>query len=215
MLVGATLLFALSSSSVRGQEPAFETQPVEPVEPVEPRPSRGRILRPPFSVRALVLLDLGVLPKLAAGPALLIGVRLQRTALELGIAYLPTQSLSADGRDGSVGQLRFLAGSIGACYAALKVGRLELGPCARVEYGRIWGRGQNLDEDTYSGGASWLALLAGARASLQLSELLSVGLELGAGVPLLEPSFSVSGLGEVHATESVVGRLSAGAELRF
>jgi hypothetical protein len=140
---------------------------------------------------------------------------LHRTALELGVAYLPTQSLSAEGRDGSVGQLRFLAGSIGVCYVALKVGRLELGPCGRAEYGRIWGRGRNLDGDTFSGGASWLALLAGGLASLQLFEPVSVGLELGAGVPLLDSSFSIGGLGEVHATESVVGRLSAGVELRF
>jgi hypothetical protein len=66
-----------------------------------------------------------------------------------------------------------------------------------------------------NGGATWLALLAGAQVSYEVVRGLEVGLEAAAGLPLLAAAFRVEGLGEVHETPSVVGRFSAGITLSF
>ena len=174
-------------------------------------PSAERVL---LFARPLAALDLGVLPQLALGASLQAGARLGATSLEVGGTYLPTQSVSVEDRTAAVGELRFLAASLGVCHG-LSSGRIELAPCVRAEYGRIWGRGRNLERGTFAGGASWLALLVAAKASFEVAEPLALVLELGGGAPLLAAEFGVEGLGQAHDTPAVFGRLSAGAELAF
>jgi hypothetical protein len=101
-----------------------------------------------------------------------------------------------------------------ACHDLLE-SRLELAPCARLEYGRLWGRGRNLEGAAFSGGATWLALLAAVKVGFEVVDPLSAVLELAAGAPLLAAEFAVDGLGQAHETPDVFGRVSFGAELAF
>jgi hypothetical protein len=166
-------------------------------------------------VRPLWLFDVGTLPTLGTGPSLMVGLRIGRLSLELGASYLLAQSIADPSADRVIGELRWLAGSAGACYAVLPESRFDLASCLRAELGRLWGRGRNLDEDMFSGGATWLAVLVGIQVSVELVRGLELATELGAGLPLLASAFTVGGVGKVHETPSAVGRLSAGVTLVF
>jgi len=207
--------------------PPEAAQVKRPVPRVEPRPKgvdRERapeharaVLRPraQLFVRPLAMLDTGTLPTLGVGPSLAVGLRIRRISLELGVSYLPAQLIIEATDDRIIGELRWLAGSAGACYSLFPDQRLDAAPCVRMELGRLWGRGRNLEADMVSAGATWLALLAGAQVSYELLRGLAVGLEVAAGLPLLASAFRVDAVGEVHETPSVVGRLSAGVTLSF
>lgn len=176
------------------------------------RPSRSRI---GLLVRPLWLLDLGTLPKLATGPSLLIGLRIGRASFEVGASYLFAQSVTVPNDDRVVGELRWLAGSAGACYSLLPDRRFGIASCARAELGRLWGHGRNLNDGAFGGGATWLAALIGAQLRFELVRGLAVGAELSAGLPLLASAFTVAAVGKVHQTPSAVARLSAGVTLAF
>ncbi len=197
----------------RGQELAAEDL-------IEPAPSGARAPTSApartqrfFFVRPLLLLDLGTLQRLAVGPALQLGVRFSPITLELGAGLLPEQTLTAAGRD--VGDLYWLGASAGACYGRLLGERIELAPCARLEYGRLHASSRETSAGPTSGAAPWLAASLGVRASYQLSAAIAVVADLAFGLPLLAAAFSIEGVGEVHRTPHAVGRLNAGIELRF
>lgn len=210
-------------------EPQPEQPDPEPKRPILPVPVPAKGFdgeRPPapersrepgsmrFFVRPLVLLDAATLPQLALGPSLQGGARIQRLHLELGASYLLAQSLSApDGVRGVVGEIRWLAGSAGACYSVVRIGGSYIAPCARIEVGWLWGRGRNLDQDTFSGGATWLALVPGAVLSYELVRGFAVNAELGAALPLLASAFTVGGVGEVHESPGIALRFAAGFTL--
>lgn len=217
---------AAAPAEAAAPEPA-PAEAVRPVPRVEPRAKGFDRERPPEHVRAVVrprsqlfvrplaLLDIGTLPALGVGPSLAVGLRIRRISLELGVSYLPAQLIIEATADRIIGELRWLAGSAGACYSLFPDQRLDAAPCVRMELGRLWGRGRNLEADMISAGATWLALLAGAQVSYEIWRGLAVNLEVAAGLPLLASAFRVDAVGEVHETPSVVGRLSAGVTLSF
>jgi hypothetical protein len=196
------------------EKPKPLTPPVEAGGDSERAPERPRP-RTQLFVRPLALLDVGTLPAVGVGPSLVLGLRVRRVSIELGASYLPAQLIAEATERRVISELRWLAGSAGACYSLFPDGRLDVAPCARMELGRLWGRGRNLDAEMVSGGAVWLAVLAGAQVSYELVRGLEVGLEMAAGLPLLAAAFRVDGFGEVHETPSVVGRFAAGITLSF
>jgi hypothetical protein len=189
-------------------EPAPEPDQSEP----EPKraPSSTR-----FFIRPLLLTDLGTLPELALGPALHAGVRFGRLSVELGASYLLGQSVTEPDTTRVIGELRWLAGHAGVCFGVLPAGRFDLAPCARFELGRIWGQGRNLEDGELSGGATWAAAVPGVRFGFEVVHGFWLDTELAAALPLLPSAFTVVGVGEVHESPAVAGRLAAGFSLHF
>jgi hypothetical protein len=82
---------------------AEKPRPLAP--PVETRPSGNDSKRVPdqsrprtqLFVRPLALLDAGTLPAVGVGPSLVLGLRIRRVSIELGVSYLPASSASCAG----------------------------------------------------------------------------------------------------------------------
>jgi hypothetical protein len=174
--------------------------------PAEPERTTWLVLRPELA------LDTGILPSVAVGPALALGVKLSRLSLELSGTYLPAQDVIRAERDQPVAQVSLLSAALGACYALVR--SPELGPCLRIEHGRLLAEGQELP-GMASHAAPWSALWLGARAGLGLTHRLWATLELAVGLPLLGATFTVDTVGTVHQTGDVAGRLRAGVEVRL
>jgi hypothetical protein len=178
----------------------------EPEAAIEAPPS------PPLVLRAQAVVDAGSLPALALGPSLTVGMRLHATSLELGASYLPTQSINvAAAPVQPAAELQLLAGSLGACQALLP--SPELGPCARVEYGRMSGRALEL-ANAGSGSAHWLFAWLGAHIGVELARSLWLAGDLEAGVRVLRAEFTIGSLGSLHEVPWFVGRARLGFEWR-
>ncbi len=229
----------IETTSAPQPEPAPAEQPVgQPLSVAKPEPPPKRDVapipspakgydgeRPPehertrrqhgaqFFVRPLALLDTATLPALAFGPSLQGGVRFERLRLEGGIRYLLAQALVRPRTPSRIGDMRWLSGMAGVCYDLLRAGRVSVAPCARVELGWLWGEGRNLERATLSGGATWLAFEAGLGLGFEVLRGLSLDAELGAALPVLASAFTVGGVGEVHESPAITGRLSLGFTL--
>ena len=191
-----------------------EPEPAAP-EVAQPSATYTRPLVLHGSLRAELVGDAGLLPRVSLGPGVAGGVVLNRTTLEISGTYLPGQDVRAEaGYD--VGDLRAFIGRLGACQALLA--RPSLGPCGFVEYTRLSGRGDaGLDTSRRVDATVW-SLLAAARLGGELGPSLGFLLEVGVAFPLEGASFRV-GSGDaarsVHQTGAVLGRARAGIELRF
>lgn len=197
---------------------ASEPPPAPPAEPTpeQPEPETERPASSTrFFIRPLLLTDLGTLPDLAIGPAFHAGVRFGRLSVELGASYLLGQSVTEPDTTRVLGELRWLAGHAGICFSVLPRSRFDLAPCARFELGRLWGQGRNLADDELSGGATWAAAVPGVRLGFEVVHGFWLDAELAAALPLLPSAFTVIGVGEVHESPAVAGRLSAGFSLHF
>jgi len=199
-----------------GEREAPEPEP--PPEALSEAPSSVTYTRPfvtHWFLRAELVGDVGLLPRVSLGPGMAGGVVLHRTSLEIAGTYFPGQDVRAEaGYD--VADLRAFSGRLGACQALL--GRPTLGPCGFIEYTRMTGRGDSgLDTSRKVDATVW-SLLAAARLGGALSASFGWMLEVGVAFPLEGASFRV-GAGDaarsVHRTAAVLGRARAGIELRF
>ena len=168
-------------------------------------PNTTRVL-----LRPVLALDLGTLPRLSAGPGLALGVWLRGFTLELSGSYAPRQRTRRDGR--TVAELEHAAVALALCHALPPVAWLS--PCARLEYGRLWGRGLSVREPEPGGGALVAAELS-LRLGVPLAKNLALSVESGLALPLLAPLFTVDGVGEIHEPSGLLVRLRAGVEARL
>jgi len=154
--------------------------------------------------------DLGSLPGLAPGIEIAglagkgaLGVRLS------GLVLPNRTTLDSNNRGG---RFTLLAASAMACGLSTR-SSVIVRICAGSEFGRLSGTGVNTTT-SWTGTSSWVA----PRIDLESSwPLFDDSLRLfGAGtlaMPMIRKEFSVSGLGLVHQTDQVIGRLGAGLEL--
>jgi hypothetical protein len=176
----------------------------------EPEPAQAQ--PPRFLLRAQAVADVGSLPAFAIGPSLALGVRSRATSFELGISYLPTQSVDvAAVRQQPAAELRLLTGSLGVCRAVWSAP--ELGPCARAEYGQLWGRGLGV-ANAQAGAAHWFFGWLGAHIAVELARALWLAGDLEAGARVLRAEFVVGTLGTVHEVPLFVARARLGLEWR-
>jgi len=196
---------AVVSPPSAAPEPEPEPRAGEPGEPTTPRSWR-------FTVRPELVADLGILPAVAAGPGLALGLRFGATSLELSGSYLPTQQVERPNGTGSVAELRAIGLQLGACQALLA--RPRLGPCLQLEYASLSGRGINVS-DGESASAPVLTALLGLRLSVAFRDWLHGVLELAAGLPVRGAEATVGNIGVVHETGDLVGRLRTGVEFQL
>jgi hypothetical protein len=161
-------------------------------------------------LRPELVLDIGALPYPSLGPGLALGARLGSFTLELAGKYGPRQHVRRDQR--TVAELEHAAGALALCYALPPAPLLS--PCARVEYGRLWGEGRAVRTPEPGGGALVVAELA-LRAYLPLAKSLALSVESGLALPLGAPLFTVAGVGPIHEPGVLLVRLRAGVEVRL
>jgi hypothetical protein len=180
-----------------------------------PPPSAASASGPPIwgAVRAELIGDLGLLPGPSLGPGIALAVGIAHSSLELSGSYLPTQHLHSPSTSQDVGVLRVFAGRVSFCQLLFPA--LGLGPCASLEYARLTGGGNDTLEESKTVGASVWSLLLAARWSVSLAGSLGFMLELAVGLPFSVAAFTVDPSGVAHETDSVLGRVRSGLELRF
>jgi hypothetical protein len=175
-------------------------------------PSAPIVVR--VSVRPELVADLGSMPSLAVGPGLSLGLRLDRTAIELSGSYLPPNHLTAGDRE--LGAIELWSAALGVCHAISYGGGTAISPCLRVEYGRMAGEGAgDLRRNARADTGVFAAALLGLRVDVPVLPALTLCAEIGAGLPLARTLFTVAGVSAVHEPATVIGRVRAGAELRF
>jgi hypothetical protein len=182
----------------------------EEIEVEEPSlPSRPIAVH--VGVRLELLADLGTLPKLGVGPALSVSVRLDQTALELTGNYLPSNDVESGSR--TLGSVHLWTGALGVCQAFGQ--GVVVGPCLRAEYGRMFGKGSSDVRIPNSDAGMFAALWLGLRLDYAVLPALWLSGELAAGLPLARTIFTVQGVDGAHEPSGLIGRVRAGAELRF
>lgn len=196
-----------AADDAREDEDAADSAEVLEIEEPE-TPSTPIVVR--GSVRADLLADFGSMPSLGVGPSLALGVRLDRTAIELSGQYLPSNDIDDRGR--VLGAVQLWSVGLGLCHAF--GARPAVGPCARVEYGRMSGSGDEVRIPQSDGGV-FAAAFFGLRLDVALLQPLTLCAEIAAGLPIARTLFTVEGVGHVHEPAPLLGRVRTGAELRF
>lgn len=174
-------------------------------------------------VRADWLVDVGMLPKAATGPGIALGLRLSATpgyptSIELSAGFLLKNTVSYL-RSGSnrgnreLAHLHAFAAQLALCQQILDVA--QLGVCMLGEHMRLTADPSEVIGRASTQSAPVWTLLVAARLSVPIGTRFAWLVELGAGVPLLGASFRVEGIGTIHETSDVVGRLRTGLSLRF
>jgi hypothetical protein len=172
--------------------------------------------QPNVAASAALVGDAGSLP--GAGLGVSLGAALGGELLELRLlgTYLPAREASIETSSGSGGvEIGLLAGSLAGCLPRLlRASRLELGVCAGAELGWLSGNGTGVDISR-SGGTLWTALRADAAARWALGDGFALDLLFSALVPTDRDEFTISEVGPVFQTGTVVGRASLGVSFAF
>ena len=208
---------------------AFIVEPQETEAQQSPEPAVPAAVDPPAAesprlqlelsgyARAEWLVDIGMLPNAATGPGLSFGFTLADTSVELSAGFLLDNTVSyvTPGGDGqqSLAHLHAFLAQLGLCQRLVQAPDLSL--CLSMEHMRISADpDETLQSRSTRRAPVWTAL-ASARAAIPIGTRFAWVLELSVGVPLLGARFRVDGLGVIHETGEVVGRLRTGPELRF
>ena len=154
-------------------------------------------LAPRLSLGPTIAVDMGTLPRPAYGAGARFGVKVGRSAVELGVLA----SASASGTiSGTVppagGSFHFWSASLSAC-PAFGVGRFDLGACAEIEAVEVKGTGFGVTS-RYENDTRWLALGAGAIARLRITPHVAIQSRLDAVAPLGHPTFFLKGVTEAQ-----------------
>ena len=210
-------------------EPEPEPEPQTPPEPraelelpTEPEPQTPPEPEPPFvsdeaRVRGFVRVAGGltypILPQVAGGPAVAIGLGWRALRAELvGSLWLS-------------GQVRYpLTPEVGAQFmlgwvtprvcVAPRAGPLHIPLCAGVELGGVRGTGFGTP-DARSRTLAWIAIEAGAALEMELNDQLALWLGVDAIAPLTRPGFSFAGLGELHRVPGIAFAALLGLQYEF
>jgi hypothetical protein len=170
--------------------------------------------RPSFRVLAWALADAGSLPGIsfAVGGRAVAVVGAYR--FELGAGVWLDRRATVAALPSAGGEVGLVAGSAGACRSFLAPGELELGPCLSFELGRLQAHGVGATTQG-DGSALWSALQGGGHFAWSPVPWMAGVARLDAAVPLARPTFVIDGLGAVFRSSPVVGRATAGVEVRF
>jgi hypothetical protein len=196
---------AASPSAASAEATSSEVAPAAPA-----AESLSRAARTPVrvAVRAGVLGEVGMLPAPSLGPRGALALARGPWSVELGIAALVPRRADLGGRGVEVADIGWWGGQALGCREV----ELPLAICVGLESGQLVGKGAGVDEPLAASG-SWFAALAGASWRGAISEeLRPLSWEVGAGaaLALVRPQFGFDGLGVLHRTSSVSGRLQLG-----
>jgi hypothetical protein len=167
--------------------------------------------------RAEWTVDVGMMAHAATGPGISIGLTLVDTSMELSAAFLLNNSVSyvAAGGEGasSLAHLSAFMAQLGLCQRVLR--GPDLGICVLGEHMRMTADPADALASRSTHSAPVWSVLAAARAAVPIGTRFAWVVELGIGVPLLGARFRVDGIGVIHETGDVVGRLRTGLRLSF
>src|SRR5260370_10467899 len=180
--------------------------PILPAGPSETKPLR------PF-LRAFGGLTLALLPEPAPVFGLAAGLRRGWIDVELsGLASLETRAYALD-RPGAGGYFRLLAYGARGCGRATAIGSpIAVRLCAGGEIERVTARGFGV-ELPGSGGATLVAGLGAAVASLRLASWVEIALALSGAVRPYRPTFVLTGVGEVFTAPAATAVGALGLNL--
>jgi hypothetical protein len=159
--------------------------------------------------------DYGALPDISIGPSAAVGLAIDRLDALVSIKWLPSDETQLS-KTGFGAEFGLWAIGIGVYYRFL-VSELTLSPFLQLELGEVYGKGANVNNPD-QGSALWLAMAAGLRLSLRLTDWASLGLEIGPNVPFLRPNYvlDISGIPQVvHQSSSMGVGTRLGFELRL
>ena len=158
--------------------------------------------------------DIGSLPALDAGMALVLEARYRRFGAELeGSAWLPQITYSGP-VSGSGGEFALYTGGLRGCFDLLGTGTWSLGPCAGAEAGMTTGSGVGLTERR-SSRVFWATGLFGAGVRFLGGSPLELGLLAEMGVPFHRAAWQLDDFGPVFQPSPVIGRASLGLSYLF
>ena len=167
--------------------------------------------------RAEWLVDVGMLPHAATGPGIALGLTLANTSVELAAGFLLNNNVTyvaaGGGGQQTVAQLHAFAAQLGVCQRL--VAGPDLGLCLFGEHMRIVADPDEALRSRTTPSAPVWTVLGAARLAVPIGTRLAWYVELGLGVPLLGARFRVMGIGVIHETGDVIGRLRTGLGFRF
>ena len=234
-VAGATaLIVALmidpEAVAARGSPPATPSPPPDPsrviratraatdtaVSRVPPPPRPG--LAPRLSLGPTLGVDMGTLPRPTYGAGARVGIKVGRSALELGVlASASARGTIAGTAPPAGGSFHFWSASLSAC-PAFAVRRFDLGACAEIEAVEVKGTGFGVTA-RYENDARWLALGAGAIARLRISPHVAIPFRVGVVAPLGHPTFVLKGVtegqGQIYSPSRVAVRGLLAVDIDF
>lgn len=205
------MIVAFALDDARANEDA--NAPADPAQPAASEHDDHDRMRFGVGVRARG--DIGSLPALDAGMALVLEARYRRFAAELeGSAWLPQITYSGP-VSGSGGEFALYTGGLRGCFDLLGNGAAwTLGPCAGAEAGMTTGSGVGVSERRNSR-VFWATGLFGAGVRFLGGSPLEVGLLAEAGVPFHRAAWQLDDFGPVFQPAPVIGRASLGLSYLF
>ncbi len=205
----------LDRAAARGdlEEDEPKTPPPKPVvaPPVEKKP-RLRIAR--FALRADVLLDYNVVPKIGFGPVITLGIFGPHWRTEVGAIYVAPRRIWIDDLETAGADISMWSLRVRGCGVPVAAAVLEFPICAALEGGQVTGRPLGVGVPTDKDNEAWGAFSLGS--SLTWSPRPFVALVLGVDlvVPFTRPEFLVPDGRELHQVGRVGLRSNFGIELR-
>jgi hypothetical protein len=201
-----------AAPAVRATTAATETVVSSPPSP----PHRGLQLR--LSLGPTIAVDVGTLPRPTYGAGARVGVKLGRSALELGLLASAAATETISGTTPPAGgSFHFWSASLSAC-PAFGVGRFDLGVCAEIEAIEVKGTGFGVTS-SYENAARWLALGGGVIARLRLTPHVAIPLRIDAVAPLAHRTFVLNGVpaaqGQIYSPSRVAGRALLAVDIDF
>jgi len=188
--------------------PAREPPPSAATPVVTASPARDWFI----ALGAYVVSDLGSLSTLSFGPGVRLGLGVQRTRVELTGYLLPARDVQVPGAADSSASLRLMAAGAGLCQEFFY--GPTLGPCLRLELGRLHGSGAGL-ADPGAASSTWLLAALGVRGGLHLFGSVFGSAHAWLGTPFIRPTVAVRGLGAVFDVPPLVGRFELSLEARL
>jgi hypothetical protein len=205
----AVMIVAFALDETRAAEPASQSADSAAV-PKHDEHDRAR-----FGVGVRARGDIGSLPAVDAGMALVLEARYRRFGAEVeGSAWLPQITYSGP-VSGSGGEFALYTGGLRGCFDLLGHGATWIvGPCAGAEAGMTTGSGVGVTERR-SSRVFWATGLLGTGLRFLGGAPLEVGLLAEIGVPFHRAAWQLDDFGPVFQPAPVIGRASLGLSYLF
>jgi hypothetical protein len=203
------MIVAFALDEARAAEPA--SQPAD----AAAESQRGERERARLGVGVRARGDIGSLPAVDAGMALVLEARYRRFGAELeGSAWLPQITYSGP-VSGSGGEFALYTGGLRGCFDLLGQGETWIvGPCAGAEVGMTTGSGVGVTERR-SSRVFWATGLLGTGVRFLGGAPLEVGLLAEIGVPFHRAAWQLDDFGPVFQPAPVIGGASLGLSYLF
>jgi hypothetical protein len=178
--------------------PSHPAPPTSPPTAAEPSSTHNE-------VGVVGQLDSALLPKMAFGAGLQLGLSFGAWRVNLSVL----QWARSEAQHGDIRvELDYWSVAAGVCYV-FGTGRFQMGPCAKLETGRMSGYAEDVDQ-AHSGAAGLLNVGLSAQARLRIISPIWLMLDIGAEWLARRPRFEVAALGLVHQPDPLGFRLGFG-----